>query len=170
MSCLSPSTLSQFIYFDLGEPSGISVGTIDYWINNSIGNLNTYLGENHNIVSGEITPGLNIAESGIMSQMYQVRYYKTQASNHLGASAYDWSELSEGDSKIRRVSKNEVSKTFIQLAKDGKEALDRSIQLYRTNAAMPTTILPRVNSFYQYYGYGYSDLLNQIPNTYREAV
>jgi hypothetical protein len=170
MSCLTSSSLAEFIYFDLGEPSGISIGTIDYWIENSIGNLNTNLGENHGIVSGQIVPPLNIAESGIMTQMYKVRYYNKVASDNLGASAYDWSELSEGDSRIRRVSKNEISKTYLQLAKDEQISLKESILFYRTNAATPTSILPRVNSYYRYYGYGYNSYSNDLPNTYREAI
>jgi hypothetical protein len=167
MACLAPSLLADFIYFDIGQPSGISPGTINYWIENSIGNLNTYLGTSHNVVSGDIVPGLNIEESGIMNQMYKVRYYNKVASENLGASAYDWSEVREADSVVRRVSKNEISKTYLQLAKDEKISLDETIRFYRTNAATPTTILPRVNSFYQYYGYGYGDYANGLPNTYR---
>jgi|GEM_PF-5008470 len=164
------SLLAQFIYFDLGEPSGISTGTISYWIDNSIGYLNNILAESHNIISGNIDPGFNIAESGIMNQMYKVRYYNNQATNRLGASAYDWSELHEGDSMVRRVSKNEIAKTYLQLAREEKTLLDEAILFYRTNMAMPKSILPKVNSFYQYYGYGYSDILNQIPNTYRQEA
>lgn len=167
------SDLADFILFDLDTPSGVSNGTISYWIENSVGNLNTYLGASHTVENFEITPGLNIMETGIMNQMYKIKYYNTVASNNLGASSYDWSELKEGDSSIRKVSKNEIAKNYLQLAKQEKESLNESIRYYRTNAATPTSIVSRVSTYLNIYGYNNSNnggYNNDLPNTYRSDV
>jgi hypothetical protein len=82
--------------------------------------------------------------SGIYTEMYYCYYYNKQANKNLGASAYDWTEI-QGDEQgtIRKVSKNEIAKTFRSLSKDCRENLDKLTDWYAENESpvIPTQVL-----------------------------
>jgi len=136
MDCFA--NLAEFIIEDLDYPEGLSVGVIINWLGSSVGNMNTLLGTDYEIDEfGGPTPDMGIAELGFLAQMYKIKYYTQQNKQNLGASAYDWSELTEGDSRIRRVSKNEVAKSYLALSRDSQLILNDMVKYYRTNKAMP---------------------------------
>lgn len=148
MSCFSG--LAGFIINDLNAPD-LTTGQVISWLEVSLGDMNTLLGTRYSLQNGCPCPSLGISESGILAQMYKIKYYNQQVKENLGASAYDWSEIHEGDTKIRKVSRNEVAKTYTTLAKDAQTMLNDMIKYYRTNKAMPKSLSSFNTPFRMYY-------------------
>lgn len=160
------------IFESLGSPSGlgISVAWISGWLAGNVGRLNVLIESNHQAISGFIVPPLCNTEVAIYDEMFEHNYYTRLASNNLGASAYDWSEVSEEGSTVRRVSRNEVAKTYMLLAKNSDSNLAELVGHFRRNKAKPLSvtgdddaaILPSDNYLsytYPYYGYYYFRVL-----------
>jgi hypothetical protein len=119
-------------------------GSVVTWLKSNLGYLNLRLGEEF-VLSGDcIVPDMSQNVSGIYTESYYCYYYNKQANKNLGASAYDWTEI-VGDEQgtIRRVSKNEVAKTFRLLSKDCKENLEILTRWYADNKSpiLPTQVL-----------------------------
>jgi hypothetical protein len=117
----------------LGE-TGYSVGSVVTWLETHLGSLNLALRTSFVIdSSGCISGDMDQAHSGIYTEMYLCDYYRKKANENLGASAYDWTFIEgEDQGTIRRVSKNEVAKTYMQLRKDCKDQVDHLIQWYHS--------------------------------------
>lgn len=153
----------------LGSPSGLGFSAlwISGWLSNNIGRLNVLIETKYQSISGFIVPPLGNTEMAIYDEMFEHNYYTRLASNNLGASAYDWSEVSEEGSTVRRVSRNEVAKTYMQLAKNSDENLAELVGHYRLNKAKPLSVtgddaeirIPSYGlqyaSMYPYYGFYY---------------
>ena len=71
--------------------------------------------------------------------LYLIKHYSSKIKANLGASAYDWSELSEGDSKVRRVSRNEVAKTYKQVRDSFDVELMRLVNRYNKRQSSPVS-------------------------------
>lgn len=127
--------IADEIYRDLESPSDTSISTISFWLEKHVGDLNVALATSLVVESGAIE--LTEEEKSIFKDIFTVYYYGLQVKKNLGASAYDWSELQEGDSKVRRVSRNEVAKTYRGLKKDIEDALEKKVSRYRSNKSLP---------------------------------
>lgn len=147
----------------LGSPSGlgISVSWISGWFAGNVGRLNVLIETNYQTVSGFIIPALSNVEVAIFDEMFANNYYTRLMSNNLGASAYDWSEVSEEGSTVRRVSKNEIAKTYMQLVKNTDENIKDLVGHYRRNKAKPLSVtgdddiltLPSNSTYSAYFPY-----------------
>lgn len=134
-------TIAEFaheIYENLGSPTDITEELIETWLTNSTGNLNTKLNLSISAVDGSFVPELSDKEKAIYQKIFEIYYLGLQINRNLGASAYDWSELTEADSTIRRVSKNELAKTYRGLQNDARIELVDMINKYRFDKSMPT--------------------------------
>lgn len=130
----SPSQLSGWagrILESLDE-TGISTGRVVTWLQNNLYKINNALSTGFYTEDGYISPEMTMNESGIYEQMYICDYYTKKGNAALGAFAYDWTEI-QGDKQgsIRRVSKNEVAKTYQQYAKECKSELKELIEWYQ---------------------------------------
>ena len=96
----------------------------------------------------------------ILKWSFICRFYSSLAKNNLGAAAYDFSQIEEGDSKITRVSKNEIAKTYLSMAKECKDSLKEVIRLYRQNGAIPRSL-----SSYDTNMWFYTRLVDNNPGT-----
>ena len=140
--------LSEELYVEIDSPSGISVPYVKQYLLNNIGALNNYLGTSYSGVTGTILPQISGDAQVIYKQIFQTHWYDRSVKTSLGAGAYDWSEISEGDSRIRRVSKNELAKSYIVLKKDSQEVLTQMINYWRSNKAIPQQVLASGNCWY----------------------
>ncbi len=130
--------VAQEIINDLDADSSLSVSYVSTWLRDNVGKLNNAVGSN--IVIGEdleFSPCLSNDEKDIFKWLFTCRYYANLVKNNLGAAAYDWSEMREGDSVIRKVSVNEIAKTYALLAKQCEDSLKEMIKFYRMNKALP---------------------------------
>lgn len=123
---------------DLEDDENLDIPRIAFWLRANIGKLATLL----NIIieiddtTLEVDPELADEEKDILKELFFIRYYKKKANDHLGSSAYDWVEITEGDRTIRRANKTEVAKTYLQLKEDSKSRLMQLVDLYKRNRSL----------------------------------
>lgn len=126
----SPSELSGWAgrILDSLDETTVTTGRVVTWLQNNLYQLNLAIETEFYVEDGYILPDMIATESGIYEQMYICDYFSKKANANLGANAYDWTEI-DGDKqgKIRRVSKNEVAKTYRALGTDCKEQLKKLI-------------------------------------------
>lgn len=106
----------------------LTTGRVVSWLQNNLYQINLALGTAFYTQAGYIEPSMYPTESGIYEQMYICDYYTKKANAALGANSYDWTEIA-GDKQgtIRRVSKNEVAKTYRTQSTDCKTSLKELI-------------------------------------------
>ena len=133
------------IYIELDKPSDYSTSRISGWFldNSNLGQLNNLIGTSYisngfynssGVMTGYgVVPPIGGNDLGIYKMLFDYNYY-VRLSRSVAVSAstagQDWVTLAEGDSKITRVNKNEISKNLRSLAKDSKEVLDRAVKMY----------------------------------------
>jgi hypothetical protein len=167
------------IYNDLGLISGQGIVSIPYisgWLSNHIGDLNININSNFSYASGFLLPPLNYQQVAVYEEIFNDYYYNLSASNLLGASQYDWTRLTEADSTVVKVSRNELAKTYRMLRKDSQEKLRYLVGQYKINLAVPSQVagddtIPGLfwgsygfgmgfgygfDSYYPYYGFYYA--------------
>jgi len=130
--------LSNYLYQELGEPTTPTITDITFILRNLVGELNNLISTEYCIVDQDYCPELGESEAAILGNLYLLRYYNKMINNNLGASAYNWNELREGDSVIRKVSNNEISKTYLQLKNTISEYIKFLVSSYKQNQCVPT--------------------------------
>jgi hypothetical protein len=133
--------LADDIFRELGQPTDLSIPQISYWLQNNIGQFNVMAAEAtvYSVDAQDFVPELTIEQANIFKYMYLVRRYTTLMTNSLGAASYDWSQLQEGDTTIRRVSKNEIAKNYNSIKLAYSRELDRLVFFYKQNRSVPGT-------------------------------
>jgi hypothetical protein len=132
--------IADEIYRELDSPDDIHIPSIVFWIKSNIGYLNNLLSTSIVLQEEGFSPELTEEQKIIFKFLYQIKYLNKKIRDNLGATAYDWSEISEGDSRVRRVSKNEIAKTYLTQRKDMEEVLDRVVFLYKQNKCTPECV------------------------------
>lgn len=164
----SVGQLASGIWTDLGEPSSPSLYYISGWIGSdrALGKVNVQLGtefyvdvsgshagESFNAggysgfyVAGDFFPAIGNVEAAIMAEIYKYDYYDKKIRDAMNSIvegtgvAVDWSELSEGDTTIRRSNRNELAKTYRGLQQDSRTELNRLVGYYRENLSTPRDV------------------------------
>jgi hypothetical protein len=146
MLCSGEQTIWAGLILESLDDVVTPTGSVVTWLRSNLGALNLRL-QTEFAISGSgycIVPEMDQNVSGIYTEMYYCAYYNKMANKNLGASGYDWTEI-QGDEQgtIRKVSKNEIAKSFRALAKDCRENLDKLTQWYGENTSpiVPTQIL-----------------------------
>lgn len=143
------------VYYDLGEPVDYSPARLTSWFvdNSNVGKLNNLIGtnfsgvcykDNNGIITGYgISPEPSNDQLSIYKMIFDCDYLKNQSKN-LAKSATtigsDWTDLREGDSSIKKINKNEISKNFRGLAQDCKAELDKAVKMYLKYNAVPDQV------------------------------
>ena len=145
------------IILDLDNDSSLSSSFVQSWLIGNVGKLNNAIGSAIEIVTvatvSEFSPLPTDDQKDIFKWLFQCQYFSNLAKNSLGAAAFDWISLSEGDSSVKRVSKNDLAKSYSELLKQCRASLNEMIKHYRMNWA-----LPRSKSAYDSNAYLYSRL------------
>jgi len=141
MSC-DLYNLASGSWDEIGQPTAISIGYISGWYINNIGKLNNAIITSYSGIGGTgIDPCLGAEESDIYKELYKVQYYDRQASSFLGAAGVSlWTEIKDDVSAVKRLSPNEIAKTFINLRKEAQKNLDNMIFAYQRNNAKTVVI------------------------------
>jgi hypothetical protein len=149
-----PSFISN-LYDQLDNPDDYTFARLSGWFldASNIGQLNNLIGSDYSPTgfvnsSGKITgyaivPEIGLNELGIYKLLFNYKYYNSLARTSLASSstaAGDWVTLEEGDSKITRLNKNEISKTYRGLAQDAKQELDKAVKMYLKYGAISQQI------------------------------
>jgi len=157
MACVNTiAAIATEILSDLENDASLSSAFIETWLTNNIGGLNIAINTGYSISTDgeEYVPCMEDTQKSIYKWMFMCYYWNLLARRNLGATGYDWSEITEADSRIRRVSKNEIAKNYMSIAKDCMASLKEIIKYYKLNQCLPssmsswnspTTLYPRVN-------------------------
>lgn len=131
---------SNIWYNDLLESDDTSVAKILTWLLSNVGSLNIRLSTRIKISGNECVPELTDAQAVIFSIIYLYNYYVRQMKANLGAAQFSVLEVTEGDSTVRMVNRNEVAKTYRGLAQDTLLDLNKLAMEYKRNSSLPVSI------------------------------
>jgi hypothetical protein len=123
------------------DATSINLSLMSGWFVENLGLLNTLINTSY---VGE-DPCLGIEEGAIYKQIYLYNYYNKQARNVLRgivstSSSDNILMVADGDNKIQFANKNEISKTYKEMAKDAKQTLDMMVAKYNIYAAKPIQV------------------------------
>lgn len=131
--------LAKIIHEDLGEPVTPSLTSISIWLQHAaVTQLNVLINTCFQIDGDDVTPELCDSQAAILEKMYYISYYSKEIKNNLGANAY-WTEVKEGDSFIRKTSKNEIAKTYLAQKRDTQVELNDLVFYYKQNMSPPVS-------------------------------
>ena len=145
--------IADEIYRELDFPTTPVLPAIVFWLTSNIGKLNILIATSIEVDNNEFFPELDDSQKEILKTLYYVYYFSKLMRASLGAAAYDWSEVIEGDTQIRRVSKNEVAKNYYSLKKDLQTEVDDLVFYYKQNLCLPASFSAYAD-IYQYYRNG----------------
>jgi hypothetical protein len=137
------SDLADSIYsseFDSSSEAA-NLTSIQAWLEENLGLLNTLINTSYNGVD----PGMGLEEKAIYKQIYLYNYYSKQSRNVLRGIVSSTSSdnvlmVADGDNRIQFANKNEIGKTFRDLARDTKQTLDMMVAKYNIYAAKPLQV------------------------------
>ncbi len=126
------------------------------WLDTNIGKLNTSIYTSFYTESGLFMPsGLMPEEASIYTSLFVQGYYKKIAQNVLlgvsSSSVSDFSMIKEGDSVVQRTSRQQIARSYNEMAAAEKEECDRLIYQYQINAAAPSQVAGEDGDDYFYY-------------------
>jgi len=137
------------------DVSRFPVSYVSGWLETNLGELNGLLHEDFYIDdSGNIGPsGLAPVEQNIYAYLYKINYFDKASRDTLRGvtwgGADDWTSIKEGDSSVQRVSKNTISRSFLEMSKDTRERMNELIYQYNSTKASPLQVAG-CDSFYSY--------------------
>jgi hypothetical protein len=138
--------IAQEIYFDLAEPTDLSIAAISFWIRANIGNLNNTIFSNFAINDSyeivEDDAEININAVAILKKMYMVhRYAVIIRSKITEVGANDVVEVQDQDTRVRRIDKNQLIRSISAEKKQEEEELRFLISNYRANKVNPGQVV-----------------------------
>lgn len=135
--------MAQEIYFELGQPSDLSVPAISYWLRNNIGILNNKLNKDIviNDTTLELDPNLGEAEKAIYKKIYECYFYDLKIKQTLNSINSDsLLEVTDGGGTVRRINRNETSKIYLDAKKTALNELTMMISDYNINDVGPLQV------------------------------
>jgi hypothetical protein len=130
------------IWREIGEPSEVVVPSIAFWLQTNVGKLNS-------LIFGELSlnkQDLEIAnftedQKAIFKLMYLEYFYNKKFIETTGAAGTDQIlEVSTDNHKVRKINKNELSKTYLAAKNSIQEEIKRLVNGYRFNALTPLDV------------------------------
>lgn len=137
------AAIADEIFRELGEPSTHSIPPISYWIRSHLGDLNNHLNTTYVLdqTTLEVSPEIGEEEKDILKKMYFVYYYDGLIRSNLAAASVDTViELESDGSRIRKINKNEQSKTYTAIRNSERDDLVRSINAYKLRGSSPMQV------------------------------
>ena len=156
--------IADEIFRELSEPSTLSIPAIAYWVRSNVGELNNYLNTSFRVsyddfeISEQVEQSgrqpasynssvdnenlaLKFEEKAVLKKMYNVHYYDQQLRSTLGAASNDpVVEVVSDGSKVRKINKNELSKTYASLKRQEYEELTDMINAYNLRLSAPVQV------------------------------
>ena len=139
--------IADEIYRELDSPTDLSVAAIAFWVRTNIGELNNLLFGTYVIKS----PTLELVDDcdaeispeavAILKKMYSIHYYDLQIKrNIVSISADTILEVSDQGSSVKKINKNEVSKTLTSVRNQEIVAMKNLVTAYRLRGAEPRQV------------------------------
>lgn len=142
MTCITD--LANEIYSELDEPSDLSIPAIAFWLRSNIGQLNIKLCASYDIDATnnyEFTPDLSYSVKDIFKTMFYIYYFGKQITKNLSLAALNTTiEIDSDGSKVRKTSKNDTAKVYLEMKKLAQEDLKSMLNAYKYCRALPSAI------------------------------
>lgn len=135
--------IADEIHRELDSPSDIAVGVIFYWLRANLGAVNSFIRTSYTVDSStsEVIPAVDEDEKAIFKKLYNVYYYDKKIRSILGAAGTEVVvEIDSDGSKIRRVNKTEIGKTYAQLKSAEFAELNKLVTAYNTSKTRPLQV------------------------------
>lgn len=159
---MNVSGIATEIYTELGSPADISFSSIQYWLSGNLGNLNNLINTSFAFIdSGDYAPILSGIEKDIYKKTYYVYYYDDKLRSNLGAASIDSViQVDVFGNSVRKLNRNELSKTYLQIKKEEVQSLKDMVAIYKDNNSSPlqvagddTTVISSVTYTYNRLNY-----------------
>jgi hypothetical protein len=142
--------IADELFNELGSPETLSLPAIAYWLRSNIGSLSNYLNEDFYIASlslditkdvSDVATEIEEDEKDILKKMYHIHYYDILLRSTLAAAGTDSVvEIQSDDTRVRRINKNELTKTYISLKRTEQDELSKLINGYKLKKSKPLQI------------------------------
>ena len=142
--------IADELFNELGSPTTLSIQAISYWLRSNIGSLSNYLNEDFtlNATDLDIEKTVNDEkvqidedEKDILKKMYHIHYYDILLRSTLSAAGTDSVVgIQSDDTRVRRINKNELSKTYISLKRLEQDELSKLVNGYKIKKSSPVQI------------------------------
>jgi hypothetical protein len=136
-------SIADEVYRELGDPSDLSIATISFWLRTNLGQLNNMLNIDAAIDEStlELTGELTVDQAVIFKKLYFIHYYDLKIRSTLGAASSDSViEVASDGARVRKINKNELSKSWMAARKGERDELDKLINAYRITASAPIQV------------------------------
>tara|TARA_B100000959_G_scaffold278454_1_gene336834 strand:- start:910 stop:1407 length:498 start_codon:yes stop_codon:yes gene_type:complete len=139
--------IADEIYRELNSPTDLSVSAIAFWIRTNIGELNNLLFATYNVdgssleLLDEDDVEITFEAVSVMKKMYSIHYYDLQIRKNITSLSTDTIlEVSDQGSSVKKVNKNEISKTLASLRNQEVTSMRNLITAYRLKRAEPRQV------------------------------
>ena len=147
--------IADEIFRELDSPSTLSIPAIAYWVRANVGALNNYINTSYVINPSGLeieetvidanrvstTTEIGEGEKAILKKMYMVHFYDTKLRSSLVAMDTDTViEVSDQGSSVRKLNKNEISKTLNSTRNAEYENLMALISSYKVSQSTPVQV------------------------------
>jgi hypothetical protein len=139
--------IANEIYIDVGSPSTTSIPAIAFWVRAKVGEINNLLLEDFviNSSSYEILDGGGVEITpeavAIIKKLYKIYDYELQIRLQMSAISTDTIlEVADQGSSVKKMNRNEVSKTLAGVRKDELLGLDKLVTAYKQRGALPSQV------------------------------
>lgn len=137
---MTPDEIGVELYDELADAS-LSATGISYWLRTNVGKLNNAINTTFNTPSGgninlyhtvnSVTVDMQDEEKDIFKMLYEIYYYGKQIRSSMGAASVDpIIEISSDGATVRKINKNEMSKTWLTYRNNAYESLRNAIYAY----------------------------------------
>ena len=142
--------IADELFRELGTPTTLSIPAIAYWLRVNVGSLNNLIHSEFSInettkeitqlVSGVETE-INEQQKSILKKLYIIHYYDIQLRNSLGAASVDGViEVTSDGASVRKINKNELSKTYSFVRRQEADELQKLIASYKSSESCPRQV------------------------------
>tara|TARA_R110000751_G_scaffold81332_1_gene164079 strand:- start:41 stop:541 length:501 start_codon:yes stop_codon:yes gene_type:complete len=136
-------SIADETYRELASPSDLSIAAISFWLRTNLGQLNNLINTSYalDVNTQELETGLSIEEAVIFKKLYFVHYYDIKIRATLGAASSDSVvEVSSDGARVRKINKNEISKTWMSARNLERDELTRLITAYKLTESSPRQV------------------------------
>jgi hypothetical protein len=139
--------IANEIFLEAGSPTYTTEVAIEFWVRSKIGAINSLLFETFALTGTptEVTHAdgseISMDAAAIIKQLYRCYDLDVQVRQNMNALASQGVIMAQdGDTKVQRVNRNEVSKTLASIKKEEMIFLDKLVNAHRSASSPPSSI------------------------------
>ena len=135
--------IADEIYRELANPTDLTIPAIAFWLRTNIGALNNLINADLTVNEDtlEFSTDLDDKKKSILKKLYMIHHYELKIRSTLGAAASDpvVEVSSEGD-RVRKINKNELSKTYLSIKRQEVAELNELVKSHKISEISPVQV------------------------------